>query len=733
MTETLPVLTDLARSGDFEACEQLWLESIRDPGPLATYFPVLEVLVESKQPERADALANSLADALCAQSREKEVLNLYEQLADLGLRQISGLRKELGAWVRERYGHESWYPFVVRVSDFDEKQPRWPAFLQFREALGFVPGRIVLHRSGWGEGVVEALDAESEEIAIQFSSGATRELPWRSALDTLTPLPEWDLRSMRLRDPEGLWDFAKEDPAEVIRRALRLYRGKATSTQMKEFLHGEIVPAKSWTSWWKKAKAAAVEDPMVEVSGSSARPVFVLRKRALTLLEELTERLRHERQVPNMIREIRAYLQRATREEDSQQIVEFARQRLESKALADEPSTATLEALAFLHELGQVDQERAQRVLRRFMNFDPERPQRLDFRPLFVINDPELRRFAVSQIPDMLGERWHEYIAGHLKGLPEEGLEELLERFREDATTDELLEVYSKVAPFPGKHPFLLFLLTKAFADGAFAEAGDRVDPNVVVRVILHVLRHVSDSRHASPSNTKLKNRIVTLLIGKKGMLEEQLTNADQKTVSSALHIGLHATEDYPAKVQETVEMIARHRFPQLFTIKEPDFWENEEVIYTSKEGLDAFREEFIHLRDVKIPANSKAIGAAASQGDLSENAEWDAALEDQRNLTNQANEMEEKLKRAKDLREIEIPDGVVAPGTRVVVEDLDEQRTESYRILGPWDGRFGDDIISYLAPLAGGLLGLEAGGEATVELPTGQRRLRVLEIERLF
>ena len=95
----------------------------------------------------------------------------------------------------------------------------------------------------------------------------------------------------------------------------------------------------------------------------------------------------------------------------------------------------------------------------------------MDIHRLFEIRDPDLRKFAVSQIPVVLGERWHEWIAPHLKGLPEEGLEDLLERFRADATTDELIDVYSKVAPFPAKHPFLLFLMTKAYADGAFKEA----------------------------------------------------------------------------------------------------------------------------------------------------------------------------------------------------------------------------------------------------------------------
>jgi transcription elongation factor GreA len=261
----------------------------------------------------------------------------------------------------------------------------------------------------------------------------------------------------------------------------------------------------------------------------------------------------------------------------------------------------------------------------------------------------------------------------------------------------------------------------------------DAVDPNVVVRVILHVLRFVSDSRNATPSNNKLKNRIVTLLIGKKGMLEGLIQNADLKNRElgtphwPACHRGL------PGQGPRNRRACRAGSFPPALRDSGAQVLGGSNVIFTSSEGLEAFRAEFIELRDVKIPANSEAIGAAASQGDLSENAEYDAALEDQRNLTNQAGEMEARLKKAKDLREVEIPDDVVAPGVRVSVQDLDKNSEEQYRILGPWDGRFGDDIISYLAPLAGGLLGLEVGEEATIDLPTGPRRLKVQSIEKLF
>ena len=128
-------------------------------------------------------------------------------------------------------------------------------------------------------------------------------------------------------------------------------------------------------------------------------------------------------------------------------------------------------------------------------------------------------------------------------------------------------------------------------------------------------------------------------------------------------------------------------------------------MIWVTADGLARKREEYRVLVDEKIPANSKAIGNAAALGDLSENSEWEAAMEEQRNLTGRAQEMDQELKRVKLLEEAEIAGDVASPGTRVTFTNLDSGAQTSYRLLGPWDC-IEDDIINYRAPIAAAFLG---------------------------
>ncbi len=137
-------------------------------------------------------------------------------------------------------------------------------------------------------------------------------------------------------------------------------------------------------------------------------------------------------------------------------------------------------------------------------------------------------------------------------------------------------------------------------------------------------------------------------------------------------------------------------------------------------------------LVDQKIPENAKAIQNAASYGDLSENAEWEAAMEEQRNLTGRAEDMSRELRRVRLIEDQNLVDGVVSPGTKVRFTDLGTDETKTYRILGPWDC-VAEDIVNYKAPLAAALLGHRAGDECTIEGPDGDHRVRIDQVERLL
>jgi transcription elongation GreA/GreB family factor len=100
-------------------------------------------------------------------------------------------------------------------------------------------------------------------------------------------------------------------------------------------------------------------------------------------------------------------------------------------------------------------------------------------------------------------------------------------------------------------------------------------------------------------------------------------------------------------------------------------------------------------------------------------------AIEEQRNLTNRAMEIEEELRHVELIENAALPEDTVCPGTIVTFKELATGRDREITILGPWDDHLGDEVVTYRAPLAAGMLGLRPGARKSIQLPSG-----ILEVE---
>ncbi|MEE8466821.1 MAG: GreA/GreB family elongation factor, partial [Planctomycetota bacterium] len=154
--------------------------------------------------------------------------------------------------------------------------------------------------------------------------------------------------------------------------------------------------------------------------------------------------------------------------------------------------------------------------------------------------------------------------------------------------------------------------------------------------------------------------------------------------------------------------------------------------ILTTKSGMARRSSELRELTEVKIPANQDSIGVAASYGDLSENSEWEAAMEEQRTLTSRAMAMEEELRNTCLIEEAAIPEDTACPGTVVHYRETESGEEHRMILLGPWDEDTwnGLQVVSYRAPLAQGLMGLHSGESTVLELPSGELAIELLSIE---
>jgi transcription elongation GreA/GreB family factor len=157
--------------------------------------------------------------------------------------------------------------------------------------------------------------------------------------------------------------------------------------------------------------------------------------------------------------------------------------------------------------------------------------------------------------------------------------------------------------------------------------------------------------------------------------------------------------------------------------------WE-EDVFYTTKAGLERRQGELDHLVQVALPEVARQIGEAASHGDLSENAEYTAALEKRDQITSNAARIEGELAKARVIETEMTRTDFVNVGTRIRVRDLVSGNEEIYAFLGVWDSAPEQGVLSYKAPLALAFMGARVGDQVEYGDEGERRRWEVLAVE---
>jgi transcription elongation factor GreA len=150
--------------------------------------------------------------------------------------------------------------------------------------------------------------------------------------------------------------------------------------------------------------------------------------------------------------------------------------------------------------------------------------------------------------------------------------------------------------------------------------------------------------------------------------------------------------------------------------------------IYLTPEGEDALREELAELVNVKRPALAERLRRAIAQGDLSENANYKAAKEEQSFLEGRIHEIESMLRNAEIIEETSDSDEV-SLGSRVTVVEEGTDRPETFRIVGTAEADPINGKVSHESPMGKNLLGHRVGDVITVEAPGGVISFRITDI----
>ena len=604
---------------------------------------------------------------------------------------------------------------VLAVSGLaDRLQPLAPALERFDAIAALPPGRAVLHGS-FGAGRVVRNDGEN--VIIDFTRSPGHRMPYAAARRSLTPLEEDDLRLLRYTDPAGLEKLRKEEPGTFLVRALQALGGEADAQRLKLFAVGNgLVPAAEWTSTLRKLKAAAEKDPRIDHArafeqvyrlapeGEQAEahaplPALEPRKAVKSNLSTLRKFLsQHPHAEPALAQRFGRYLERALADPEGE-LVDRARAGLYVSRWSPDREAEWSQILLSLWEQGlrvsDLSGEDEQLALL-------EASHAAGVESDAILSGLDSRFSSVRERAAQARERLDE--SG--RALLRRTLLDHAARYPQAA----LREIGAELARPAGEQPpeenwRLLW--------AALSLIEEKPKPSTAETVLEWIAEDGPFERRLRewPCPEPMRLRLTVLL--------RQWRSSDRYLFPGLELAGRVGLGDAVEAVRRAREESARKMFAGVGEQADVDL---PVMTRATWERLRRELERMEHELRKELP---KTIQKARELGDLRENAEYHSAKLKQANLSKQVAALQLRLARARFVEDVDLPSGVIGPGTEVTLEG--ERGTTTFWILGEDEHHHGAHVVSFQAPVGRALGGKSVGDEVVLD---GVRH-RVIAVER--
>ncbi|PEN14986.1 transcription elongation factor GreA [Longibacter salinarum] len=153
--------------------------------------------------------------------------------------------------------------------------------------------------------------------------------------------------------------------------------------------------------------------------------------------------------------------------------------------------------------------------------------------------------------------------------------------------------------------------------------------------------------------------------------------------------------------------------------------------VYLTEEGLQDLKEELRFLKTKERARIADAIAEARAKGDISENAEYDAAKEEQGKLEARISKLEDTIARARLVDEKTVDTSKAYILSKVTVENVDSGAEQTYTLVSEQEADISENKISVDSPIGSGLLGKEEGDTIEIDVPAGSVKLKIKDISR--
>ncbi|HEY2093277.1 MAG TPA: GreA/GreB family elongation factor [Thermoanaerobaculia bacterium] len=658
-------------SKKFDDVESLWMAELdRDPSDVDAFITVAKALRKAEQRTQSDTLLGLLSDSLKEGGHWLQRLHVLKELGRLS-KHPAQLRQQFEDALKKAFGTHKNFARAFQFAKFNDPQSNPVERAEKIETwLTYDEGECFF-MSGRGAGRVTELNPELGVCRLDFEKDKRVSVPLGAANKFLTPLPAGHILREKFQDPEGLQTQATKKPAEFFAKLLQSFGRPMTMAEVRDAVIG-VVPEKSWTSWWTSAR----KNPQIVVSGSGAKATYSYSSSA---------------------GEAEGVVRRDFERADAKSRLELARKHsARSQELANFFSTALAADAA---RLARTDSAMSWQILTTLESLPGKYESTIEpasllqspmaSRTVAAIGDKQLRERAIGVVRETHPD-WHK-VYSELFFLEEEPkmITLVYDALETAGETDLLTRLTDETLRYPRRHPRAFYWYAKRVNEDE--SWGDRATYQLLFQLLDALTNDEFSSVRARLKDFFDKGALAIRIINTQNN-EEQA----RRIVDTLDRYG--AVEEYR---REIVKAAALMKHPHLRE-------QEQEPVYSTPDMLEKKRAELQHLRNVEIPANSKALQAAREMGDLRENFEYKAARQRAEYLAARAAELSGELSRVRVLEAGQIDTTAVRVGTKLLLSNGELQR--EVVILGPWESAPEHGIYSNQSEVAKALLGHATG-----------------------
>ena len=665
----------LIQKKKFDDLEALWMDQLdRDPSDVDSFLNTAKALRKAEQRTQSDTLLGLLADALKERKLWPQRLQVLKEIGRLS-KHPATLRPQIEEALRKSLGEHKNFPRAFQFAKFNDPQSNPVERAEKIETwLNYDEGECFF-MAGRGAGCVTELNPELGICRLDFEKEKRVSVPLGAAAKYLVPLPEGHVLREKFARPDKLKEEAKKSPSEFFARILQSFGRPMVMAEVRDAVIG-VVPEEKWSSWW----TAARKNPQIVTSGTGAKATYAY---------------------AGSSSDAEAVIRRDFERADVKTKLELARKHAgRSQELADAFSSALA---AEAGRLARTDAATAWQILATLESLPGDYSTPIDpnallsgpmaSRTIAGIGDKALRERALAVAREIHPDWPKVYAETFFLDQEPRILTNIMTALEEAGQTEIRDRLVDETLRYPRRHPHAFYWYVKRLNDDE--TLADRANYALLFQ-ILDALTH----DEFSGVRARLKDLFEKGGLAVRIVMREDNEEQARKLVDTLDRYG--ALEEYR---RDILKHAAHMKFP---TLREPQ----QEPVYATAESLEKKRAELHHLKNVEIPANSKALQAAREMGDLRENFEYKAARQRAEYLSARVGELASELSRVRVLDPAQIDASVVRVGTRVELSNGDVRREVT--ILGPWESDPERGVYSNQSEVATKLMGHSTGDLVT-------------------